>query len=124
MVTFVPRRTAMSLYSGNKRSIWSKPSERCGWSPPDLNGGEESLANGRGFHIEKTAARRLPMANAKTKKIPTLITSAPHKNIEERIRSRAYELYQARGREDGRDWEDWLRAESEIKGKSAKAASA
>jgi len=29
------------------------------------------------------------MANAKTKKTPTLITSAPNKNIEERIRFRA-----------------------------------
>jgi hypothetical protein len=64
------------------------------------------------------------MANAKTKKIPTLITSAPHKNIEERTRARAYELYEARGGEHGRDLEDWFRAESEVKGKSAKAASA
>jgi Protein of unknown function (DUF2934) len=64
------------------------------------------------------------MANAKTKKAPTLITSAPPKNIEERIRSRAYELYEAHGGEHGRDLEDWFRAESEIKGKSAKAASA
>jgi hypothetical protein len=64
------------------------------------------------------------MANAKTRKVPTLITSAPPKNTEEQIRRRAYELYEARGREDGRDWEDSLRAESEITGKSAKTASA
>ena len=30
------------------------------------------------------------------------------------IRSRAYELYENRGREPGRDEEDWLRAEQEI----------
>ena len=64
------------------------------------------------------------MANAKTTKTPTLITSAPTTNIEERIRCRAYELYEARGGEHGRDLEDWFRAEGEIKGKSAKAASA
>ena len=30
------------------------------------------------------------------------------------IRARAYELYENRGREPGRDEEDWLRAEHEI----------
>jgi hypothetical protein len=64
------------------------------------------------------------MPNPPTKKRPTLITSAPPKNIEEQIRRRAYEMYEARGREDGHDLEDWFRAESEIKGKAAKAATA
>jgi hypothetical protein len=31
-----------------------------------------------------------------------------------RIRVRAYELYQSRGREPGQDEQDWLRAEREI----------
>lgn len=30
------------------------------------------------------------------------------------IARRAYELYEARGREPGHDWEDWFRAESEL----------
>ena len=30
------------------------------------------------------------------------------------IARRAYELYEARGREHGHDWEDWFRAESEL----------
>ena len=34
--------------------------------------------------------------------------------LEEKIRQRAYELYEERGREDGHDVEDWLRAEEEI----------
>jgi len=38
-------------------------------------------------------------------------------NLEEQIRRRAYELYEQRGREDGRDQEDWFRAEEEIKQK-------
>jgi hypothetical protein len=63
------------------------------------------------------------MPNSKIKRTPTPITEAS-KNIEERIRLRAYELYVARGREDGHDLDDWLRAESEITGKAAKAATA
>jgi len=34
-----------------------------------------------------------------------------------RIRTRAYQLYEERGYEDGHDREDWLRAEGEITGK-------
>ena len=33
---------------------------------------------------------------------------------EERIRARAFELFEERGREEGHDWEDWFRAEEEI----------
>jgi DUF2934 family protein len=33
---------------------------------------------------------------------------------QEMIRARAYELYESRGREPGRDEQDWLRAEQEI----------
>lgn len=36
-------------------------------------------------------------------------------SLEQQIRDRAYELYEARGREDGHDLNDWLRAEEEIK---------
>jgi hypothetical protein len=34
--------------------------------------------------------------------------------VEEQIRCRAYQLYEDRGREDGHDLEDWIRAEAEI----------
>lgn len=34
--------------------------------------------------------------------------------LEEQIHRRAYELYEARGREHGHDREDWLQAEAEI----------
>jgi Protein of unknown function (DUF2934) len=37
-------------------------------------------------------------------------------DIEERIRRRAYELYEERGRVDGFALDDWLQAESEILG--------
>jgi len=34
--------------------------------------------------------------------------------VEKKIRKRAYELYELRGREDGLDLDDWLKAESEV----------
>ncbi len=37
-------------------------------------------------------------------------------NIEERIRRRAYELYEQRGRGDGFALDDWLQAETELHG--------
>ncbi len=39
--------------------------------------------------------------------------SGPSK-IEEQIRRRAYELYEERGRLEGYEHEDWVRAESEV----------
>jgi hypothetical protein len=44
--------------------------------------------------------------------------------IEQRIRQRAYQLYEQRGRTDGHDLDDWLRAEREIKGTRTNAAAA
>lgn len=36
--------------------------------------------------------------------------------LRERIRTRAYELYEQRKRGDGHDLEDWLDAETELRG--------
>lgn len=36
--------------------------------------------------------------------------------LKDRIRCRAYELYEQRGREEGHDLEDWLAAEKELGG--------
>ncbi len=41
---------------------------------------------------------------------------------DERIRRRAYDLYEQRGRLDGHDMDDWLQAEAEMRGKSKTAA--
>ena len=49
-----------------------------------------------------------------TKKPPATVRNEPEEDFEEQIRLRAYELYVARGREDGHELEDWLRAEDEI----------
>jgi hypothetical protein len=41
-----------------------------------------------------------------------------HSNLEERVRQRAYELFQERGGQHGTAEEDWARAEAEILGHS------
>lgn len=56
------------------------------------------------------------------KKLPTAINE-PHE-LQDQIRERAYELYEERGREDGHDQEDWLRAKEEITTKKYRTATA
>ena len=46
------------------------------------------------------------------KKLPTAINEP--QELEDQVRERAYELYEERGREDGHDEEDWLRAKEEM----------
>jgi hypothetical protein len=53
-----------------------------------------------------------------SKKPPATVTSEPQE-LEDQIRLRAQELYEARGREDGHELDDWLRAEGEITHKRA-----
>jgi len=65
----------------------------------------------------------------RTRTIPTASTPAPPSTesaseVQEQIRRRAYELYEERGRGDGRDLEDWLQAESEVTQQKAKTAAA
>ncbi len=51
----------------------------------------------------------------KKRKQPAANTVAEsNTNAEENIRHRAYQLYEERGREDGRALDDWLRAEAEV----------
>lgn len=38
----------------------------------------------------------------------------------EDIERRAYQLYEARERTDGHDWDDWLQAERELRGSDAR----
>ena len=57
------------------------------------------------------------------KKPPTAVTSDTQE-LEDQIRLRAHELYEARGREDGHEMEDWLHAEEEIREKKARTIAA
>jgi len=63
------------------------------------------------------------MSTDVTKKSPRAVTSDPQ-DLEHQIRLRAYELYEARGGEDGHEVEDWLRAEEEIAVKKFRTATA
>jgi Protein of unknown function (DUF2934) len=58
-----------------------------------------------------------------TKKQPTSVTS-DQQELEHQIRLRAQELYEARGREDGHELDDWLRAEKDITSKKFRTATA
>lgn len=57
------------------------------------------------------------MSNDPGKK-PAASATANPENLEEEIRRRAYELYQSRSREDGKDLDDWLQAKSEVESKA------
>jgi hypothetical protein len=60
-----------------------------------------------------------------TKKQPTTgISKLQEFELEYEIRLRAYELYEKRGREDGRELDDWLRAKEEIREKKVRTATA
>ena len=56
------------------------------------------------------------------KKTSTNVAAERRPSFEEEIRRRAYEFYETRGREDGHDLEDWLRAEAEVRGTAVKRA--
>ena len=58
-----------------------------------------------------------------TKKPPSTGTSEPQE-LEHQIRLRAYELYEARGRKDGRELDYWLRAKEEIREEKFRTATA
>jgi hypothetical protein len=60
-------------------------------------------------------------ATKKTKPT-TEINELQEFELEDQIRRRAYELYEERGREDGHELEDWLRAEEEITSKKSRTA--
>jgi Protein of unknown function (DUF2934) len=63
------------------------------------------------------------MAQDITGRTTRMVAGAEPQNLEEQIRKRAYELYEARGREDGLHLDDWLRAEGEITQQQRKSRS-
>jgi hypothetical protein len=54
-----------------------------------------------------------PVATASTVVVCSISGGRPT-DVENQIRQHAYELYSSRGREPGRDLEDWFRAEEEV----------
>jgi hypothetical protein len=61
-------------------------------------------------------AQTFPKPNGAGSKNPTSkISMVPGVVLsQDKIRERAYELYESRGREPGQEEQDWLRAEQEI----------
>jgi len=49
----------------------------------------------------------------KPEKKPAISELDEPDTLEDKIRARAYELYEERGKEDGHDLDDWLKAEAE-----------
>ena len=62
------------------------------------------------------------MAKNSKRKAEAAISDDVSQEQVKRIRERAYELYEARGREEGRDIENWLQAEAEIKSLKTRTA--
>lgn len=60
------------------------------------------------------------MTKDPTKKQSAAVLADP--SLEEKIRVRAYALYEEHGREDGHDVDDWLRAEAELSAKAVGTA--
>lgn len=58
---------------------------------------------------------------AKLKEAPAVAKASSRVDVSDIVRFRAYELYLQRGCKHGHDFEDWLRAESEIKSQSSVA---
>jgi hypothetical protein len=64
----------------------------------------------------RTSTKQKPTTLASPKSTPPKKTTMPDTAPwHDRIRERAYELYESRGRENGKHEQDWLRAEQEIR---------
>jgi hypothetical protein len=66
-------------------------------------------------HKEKSPSSEIrpEITSNETDRSPHFVSSAPH-DVNARIHSRAYELYERRGGHHGQDLEDWLEAERQI----------
>jgi hypothetical protein len=63
----------------------------------------------------KTLKQSKPTLAVIPKDSPAVLAIVPHTvPAQHRIRARAYELYESRGREPGQDEQDWFRAEREL----------
>ena len=66
--------------------------------------------------MNNTNSRKQPISkpSGTPQNSPGHLATMTDTESQEMIRARAYELYESRGRENGQDEEDWLRAEQEI----------
>jgi hypothetical protein len=85
-----------------------------GFIPPEPLGPKKPRPPERNKAMKPTA--EIPKSISKTRPV-----EEPAIQVEDKIRKRAYELYEKRGRIDGNDINDWLQAECEV-AKQPKAA--
>jgi hypothetical protein len=76
-------------------------------------------ANGRGRQTTNNEGNKTMTKDVQRKRVATA-----DPKIEEEIRQRAYELFEARGGQDGYELEDWFSAEEEITGNRGDAIAA
>ncbi|MGH7901913.1 MAG: DUF2934 domain-containing protein [Thermodesulfobacteriota bacterium] len=57
------------------------------------------------------------MAEVSKLKIPKKRTKVDEKTLHQMSEKKAYEIYEQRGREPAKDFDDWLQAERILKGK-------
>ena len=66
---------------------------------------------------KKTAPKKPAVKKPAAPKSAAKPAPESEESLRERIARKAYEIYESRGREIGRDFEHWLEAEKIIKGK-------
>ena len=66
-------------------------------------------------------AEEMPATAMKKKKV-LMIPQREDDTLQQRIRERAYQLFEDHGREHGHDVDDWLRAEAEVLNENTKTA--
>jgi len=64
--------------------------------------------------LEDTAVMTSPSPERESTEIQALL----HQFVGRKIEFRAYSMYEQRGRIDGQEFDDWLRAEAEVLGKN------
>ena len=73
-------------------------------------------------HDSKKGSTKLVAGSAR-RSLDDAVSSDMHEPTEEEIQLRAYEIHMERGGEHGRDLDDWLQAELELKAEHPKEAS-
>lgn len=70
----------------------------------------------------KASSKSAPVSRKADADVAKITTQAV--DVQDAIRARAYELFQQRGGQHGYDFEDWIRAEREVKKRFGIAAAA
>lgn len=70
----------------------------------------------------KRSARNSTTLPVQSNGVETTVTVHSVTVSEYEIRRRAYELFEARGRRHGYDWDDWIQAETELRSRQKEIA--